>query len=125
RRLPQRASDVEAVELREAEVEHDQIRMVDAGTRERLRSIGGAHDTEPGVLEVVAGETDDLRFVVDDEDRLHPADATDAAASNGRSGPRCRRAPACATPRNDRVRRTGFRRTSRDGRSAARRRARG
>src|SRR5438270_9454825 len=63
--------DVEAIELRQAEVQHDEIGMLRACARERLRPIGGARDRESRVLEVVPGELDDLRLVVDDEDRLH------------------------------------------------------
>ena len=64
--------DVEAIEAGKTEVEDDQVgpaalRDVD----ERAGSVAGGQDGEARVLEVIAGELDDLRFIVDDEDGLH------------------------------------------------------
>ncbi len=68
---PQLPCDVESVEARQTEVEHDQVRPAAAGRRQGSGSVAGGQDGEARVLEVVAGELDDLRFVVDDEDGLH------------------------------------------------------
>ena len=67
----QLAGDVEAVEPGQAEVEDDQVGPALADGRQRGRAVAGGEDGEARVLEVVAGERGDLRFVVDDEDGLH------------------------------------------------------
>ena len=68
---PKLAGDVEAVEPRQPEVEDDEIRAALADRRQRRRAVAGRQHREARVLEVVAGERGDLRFVVDDEDGLH------------------------------------------------------
>ena len=60
-------------------------RMTRSGRRWRMRregavAVGGGQHREPGVLEVVAREGDDLGFVVHDEDRLHASAIVDAEA---------------------------------------------
>ena len=58
------------VELGEHQVEHDERRLVRLDRVERRRPVGRGHDREPVALEVRAHEPDDLRVVVDDEDRV-------------------------------------------------------
>ena len=73
------ARHVEAVEPRQPEVEHDQVRA--ARVRAAASAVGPSarrDHVEAGVLEVVARELDDPGFVVDDEDRAHRADPTQA-----------------------------------------------
>ena len=63
--------DVEAVEPGQAQVEDDEVGLALADRRQGGRAVAGGEDGEARVLEVVAGERGDLRFVVDDEDGLH------------------------------------------------------
>ncbi len=68
---PQLAGDIEPVQPGQAEVQHDQIRTALADRRQRGRTVARREDREARVLEVVAGQGGDLRFVIDDEDGLH------------------------------------------------------
>jgi hypothetical protein len=65
------AGDVEPVEPRQTEIEDDEIGPALADRRQRRGTVGRGEDRETRMLEVVAGEHGDLRFVVDDEDGLH------------------------------------------------------
>ena len=67
------AGHVEAVELRQPEVEHHEVGVPPVDGLDRRATVDRRQDGEPGVLQVVAGEGDDLRLVVDDEDGLHRA----------------------------------------------------
>ena len=67
----QLAGHVEAVEPGQPEVEDDQVGSSLADRRQGGRAVAGGQHGEARVLEVVAGEGGDLRFVVDDEDGLH------------------------------------------------------
>ena len=64
-----RADDGAAVELGEHEVEDDQGGIVVLDRGQRGRPVAGGHDLVPLALQVRAHEPDDLRVVVDDEDR--------------------------------------------------------
>ena len=57
------------VELGEHQVEDDEGRLVLLDRRERRRPVGRGHDREPVALQVRPDEPDDLRVIVDDEDR--------------------------------------------------------
>ena len=61
--------DGPAVELGEHQVEDDERRRVRLDGVERGRPVGRGHDTEAVALQVRPHEPDDLRVVVDDEDR--------------------------------------------------------
>jgi hypothetical protein len=58
---------LDAVDSRQAEVEHDHIRRVAAGELDRLLAVGGALHLEPFAGEVGADDLDQPRLVVDDE----------------------------------------------------------
>jgi len=71
-RLPTESpGDIEAVELGQTEIEHDEIRLLGARGGERGLSIVCHDHREAGVLEIVACELHDLRLVVDDHDLSH------------------------------------------------------
>ena len=69
---------------RQAEIEHHEVRASRAGRRERGRAVGRREYGEAGVLEVVAGELDDARLVVDDEDGLLAWSSVASYAGGGR-----------------------------------------
>ena len=70
----ERARHVEAVELRQPEVQHDQVGLLGAGPHQRLAAVcAPSRRAKPAALQVVADELDDLRLVVDDEDGGHAA----------------------------------------------------
>jgi hypothetical protein len=68
---PDPPRDVEPVEARQAQVEDHEVGLVAMDRIDRRRTVVGGEDRETRVLEVVAGEGDDLRLIVDDQDRLH------------------------------------------------------
>jgi len=68
---PDLATDGQAVDLRQHEVEDHEIGVVPRVSRERLLAVGRGHDREPLLLEVQPDQVDDVPLVVDDEDRLH------------------------------------------------------
>ena len=74
-----RPDDGPAVELGEHQVEDDEGRPVPLDRVERGRPVRGGHDAEPVALQVRPDEPDDLRVVVDDEDR--PVGAGQGSAS--------------------------------------------
>ena len=67
----ERADDVEAVDLGQAEVEHDGVGPARAGQREAAGAVARGEHGEAGVFEIVADERRDLRLVLDDQDRAH------------------------------------------------------
>ncbi len=74
----QRPRHVEAVDPRQPQVEHDEVRPASPGFGEGGRAVGRRDDGEARVLEVVAGDVDDPGFVVNDKDRAHWGDPTQA-----------------------------------------------
>ena len=64
-----RPDDGPPVQLGEHQVQDDQRRRVRLDRIERGRPVGGRHDREAVALQVRPDEPDDLRVVVDDEDR--------------------------------------------------------
>ena len=64
---PQAPADLQTVQLRQHEVEHDQVRPRFQEARERLPPVVGAHDPVAVVFEVVAHDLHQLRLVVDHE----------------------------------------------------------
>ena len=63
------AADFEAVHLRHAHVEQDEVRRCQAHFLECLRSAAGQHQVEPVLGEKVGDQAQVLRFVVDDQQR--------------------------------------------------------
>lgn len=76
------SEDGEAVEVREAEVEEDEVGPVLGGGEEPIAAVGGFEDTVGVTFEGDAQEAPDLRFVVDDEER----EGTLAFGGGGRCG---------------------------------------
>ena len=70
---PELARDVEAIEPGRPRSSTTRSGCRCANAASAPRSVAGGQDGEPGVLEVIAGELDDLRLIVDDEDGLHVA----------------------------------------------------
>ena len=64
-----RADDGPPVQLGEHQVEDDERRLVGLDGVERGRPVRGGHDREALALEVGPHQPDDLRVVIDDEDR--------------------------------------------------------
>ena len=79
------AADLEAVDLRQHEVEDHEVGVVAGVEGEGGLSVARAHDDEALLLEVQAQQVDDVPLVVDDEDRLHPRRRIASAPST--SGP--------------------------------------
>ena len=65
------AGDVEPIESGQAEVQDDEVGAPLADRGEGAGSVAHGEHREPGMLEIVAGEGGDPRFVIDDEDGLH------------------------------------------------------
>src|SRR6266702_7454901 len=61
------AADIEAVELRHADVEHDQVRPVGGKAAERLLAVARLDHVHAGFLQGDADDLADVAFVVDDE----------------------------------------------------------
>ncbi len=68
---PDFAGHVEPVELRQPEIEDDEVRPLPADSFEGSSPRRSRDHREAGMLEVVAGKRRDLWFIIDDEDRLH------------------------------------------------------
>src|SRR5438093_4294423 len=66
------ARDVEAIELRKTEIEHDEVWSLPARARERGRTVMRHDHRKTGMLQVVASELHDLGLVIDDQNLLHP-----------------------------------------------------
>ena len=66
----QAPADLEAVDVREHPVEHDQIRLLPGDQLERVPAVRGLVDLEALVAERGRDGVDDRRLVVDDEDPL-------------------------------------------------------
>src|SRR4051794_24173205 len=89
----QRADHVDAVHVRQAEVEDDEVRVVGRGGTQRLRPGGRRRDAVLPGEEVDPQRPQDLGLVVDDEHARHrAASARPAPRSPGRRSPG-RRAP--------------------------------
>src|SRR5262249_13392224 len=63
------AADLETVDLRQHQVEHDKVDLLVAEERERLFAVARLHDSEPVALERVGEELLDGILVVDEENR--------------------------------------------------------
>jgi hypothetical protein len=63
------SEDGQAIEIREAEVEEDEVGSVLGGGEEAIAAVGGFKDAVGVPFEGDAEEASDLRFVVDDEER--------------------------------------------------------
>jgi len=73
RRSPHGSRHLESVELRQPEVEHDEIGPARSERVERGLAVAGGEHGVTGGTKVVAAQHDDLGLVVDDEDGLHCA----------------------------------------------------
>ena len=106
--LAQRPRHVEAVHLRQAQVEHDEIRLARSRLRQRVRPGAGHRHAEAGLLQVVAADCRDARLVVHDQDLLHRVTChrrSGHAVRSGGGGPairscarRCHSSKAGGTP---------------------------
>ena len=65
------AADLEAVHLRQHQVEDHEVGLVAAVQGERLLAVGRGDHGVALLLEVEPHEVHDVAFVVDDKDRLH------------------------------------------------------
>jgi hypothetical protein len=72
----QLAGHIQAIHARQHEVEHDEVGVVPLDQFERGPPIAGTDDREALLLEVEPEQLDDVAFVVDDQDRLHPGEDT-------------------------------------------------
>ena len=70
---PDLPADLEAVDLRQHQVEDDEVGLVPAVELEARLAVAGGDDRPALLLEVEPEEVDDVPLVVDDQDRLHPA----------------------------------------------------
>ena len=73
------AADLEPVELRQQEVEDDEVRIVPGVAIEGFLAVCGGDDRVALLLEVEPDEVDDVALVVDDQDRLHRGGGYDGA----------------------------------------------
>ncbi len=81
---PNLAADLEAVDLGEHEVQHDEVGIVPGMQGKRLLAIGRGDHAEALLLEVQPDEVDDVPLVVDHEDRFHgPEDTAGGPADPG------------------------------------------
>ena len=68
--VAQAPGDLEAVEVGEHDVEHDQVGRPFLGRLEGAAAVGGLLDVEPLIAQRGRDRVDDRRFVVDDQDAL-------------------------------------------------------
>jgi hypothetical protein len=64
-------ADLEPVDARKHEVEHDQVRRRRSNGVERGRSVGYGNDGVAGSLEIADDDLGHSRVVIDDEDARH------------------------------------------------------
>ena len=85
---PDLRGDLVAVELREHDVQEDQVGCLGAPQAESFRAIRGDEDVVALLLERVLQESLDVRVIVDDEDLAHQSSIGSAGSSgSGSPGP--------------------------------------
>jgi hypothetical protein len=84
------ARDIEPVRLRQCQVEHHEIGPAPGDLAERIGAVCGGHDVEPGALQVIPHEPQDLGLVVDDENALHGRVIVGAKRGGDEAPPRLR-----------------------------------
>ena len=89
------ADDGPPVQFGEHQVEHDERRLVRLDGLERRRPIRGGHDREAVPLQVRPHEPDDLRVIVDDEDRRSRDGRVSRRSGHREHGRPSLRAPPC------------------------------
>ena len=61
-------ADLQAVDVRQHQVEHQQLRRTRRDRLQRLAAGGGALGEETGLVEITSDELGDVRIVLDDQD---------------------------------------------------------
>ena len=87
------AADVEPVDLRHADVEHDEVRPVAGEAGQRLLAVARLEHGHAGLPERDADDLADMRVVVDDEDAVRQASLRSVAVNlrpNSAAGSRVR-----------------------------------